>query len=494
MDCEVVVVGGGIGGLTVAALLAQRGVDVCLLERESKVGGCAANFEKLGYQFDQGYGLFSGWQPGEIHERVFAELPVDPPEIHRWEPAYVIRLPDGCEVPILGYAQNDLFASNLRQVFPECADEAVAFYQRLAPLGAAWRRAIQNTPDLLSASKLGRVVSLMREGLAGNELAKAAQQTTAELLDGVSDRFRRFIDLQLQTFTQSVTADVPFLAAAIALTAPREGMFGLSGGAAALADRLADSIKKAGGRLRPNSPVLRLHLDAAGAVTGVDLMTGEVVTASKAIVSNLTVWDTYGKLVGLNRTPSDIRKQLHTLRSWGTYQMYLSVSEGAASRTADHMLALPEWTAGEPYDPQAQLFFTVAHGERRAPTGKMAVTVHTFTDVDEWFTYHSDETELEANDQQMLERCWVRLHSAIPELGDDVEVIETATPRTYYELTRRKLGMVGGLPRSGEFWLGRPPFLTSVPNLFLVSDTAYPGGMEGLTRSAWLLANKIALK
>jgi phytoene dehydrogenase-like protein len=94
----------------------------------------------------------------------------------------------------------------------------------------------------------------------------------------------------------------------------------------------------------------------------------------------------------------------------------------------------------------------------------------------------------------MLEQCWNRLHSAIPELGDDVEVIETATPRTYYELTRRKLGMVGGLPASGEFWLEQPSFLTSVPNLFLVSDTAYAGGIEGLTRSAWLLANKIAPK
>ena len=54
MDCEVVVVGGGIGGLTVAALLAHRGMNVCLLERQPDVGGCAASFDKFGYAFEQG--------------------------------------------------------------------------------------------------------------------------------------------------------------------------------------------------------------------------------------------------------------------------------------------------------------------------------------------------------------------------------------------------------------------------------------------------------
>ncbi len=94
MNCEVVVVGGGIGGLTVAALLAQRGVDVCLFERGSVVGGCAASFEKFGYNFEQGYGLYAAWEPGEIHDRVFSELPVEPPEVRLLKPSYQVRLPD----------------------------------------------------------------------------------------------------------------------------------------------------------------------------------------------------------------------------------------------------------------------------------------------------------------------------------------------------------------------------------------------------------------
>ena len=93
----------------------------------------------------------------------------------------------------------------------------------------------------------------------------------------------------------------------------------------------------------------------------------------------------------------------------------------------------------------------------------------------------------------MLERCWQRLHAAMPELGSRIEVIDTATPRSFYDLTRRKLGMVGGvIPTAEDFWLNGPGYQTTVPNLYIVSDTLSIGGIEGLTRCAFVLANKLS--
>lgn len=493
MECEVVVVGGGIGGLTVAALLAQRGVNVCLLERESRVGGCAASFEKFGYSFEQGDGLYTSWEANEIHDRVFSELPVDAPEVRMLEPGYVVRLPDQSEIALTG--DTELFEESLRTTFPECAETAVSFYRGLAETNVALRRALQRMPDLLSASRWQRARALLSEGKTGAQVLASSQQTTLEHLAGASFRFRRFVDAQLQMLAQATSAEVSYLHASLVLSAPRAGTFAIRGGASALAQTLADSIIRSGGKIRLDAPVLRLAYDSGGSAVGVDLLSGERVTASRAIVSNLTVWDTYGKLVGLNRTPTDIRKQLKELRGWGAYLLYLALDEDtAASLVSDHLLALTDWQKDQDYDPEtSQLLFAAAPDwDPRAPAGKRAVTVHIFTDVDEWFTFHKDETELEENDQQMLERCWMRLHAAMPELGSSIEVIDTATPRMFYDLTRRKLGMVGGVTSSRtRFWLDTPSYVTAFPNLFIVSDTTYPGGISGLTQSALVLAHKL---
>ncbi len=491
MDCEVVVVGGGIGGLTVAALLAERGVDVCLLEREARVGGCVASFEKFGYGFEQGYGLYASWQQDEIHHRVFSELPVDPPETRLLEPSYIVRLPDQSEVVLTGNV--DRFEENLRTVFPECAGEAIAFYRKLTPIGTALRRAFQRTPDLPTASKSKQAYALLREGRVAAEILSSIQHTTADKLDGVSARFRSFVDVQLQALAQAASSEVAYLYAALALTAPAEGMFAIRGGAGALANTLVESIKRSGGKVRLDTPVLRLSYDSRGQALGLDLLTGETITASRAIISNLTIWDTYGKLIGLNHTPNEIRQQLKRLHGWGAYLLYLAMDQGAAERLdSDHILALTEWPDNEQYDPErSHLMFAAAPSwDTRAPQGKRAVTVHAFTAVADWFTFHTDETELEEKDQLMLERCWQRLHTAMPELGSSIEVIDTATPRTFYDLTRRRLGMVGGL-NPGSFSSPQPSHLTSLPNVFLISDTTSPGGLSGLTRSALVLANSL---
>ncbi|HEX6043597.1 MAG TPA: FAD-dependent oxidoreductase [Pyrinomonadaceae bacterium] len=344
MSYDVVVVGGGIGGLTVAALLSARGVKTCLLERTSQVGGCVARVEFGGYDFEPGKGLYTSFGPGEIYERVFSELPVELPET--------------------------------------------------------------------------------------------------------------------------------------SLLANSANVYSIKGGPASVAERLGESIRKSGGTLRLNSPVLRLAYDENGQrAVGVDLLSGETVIARKAIVSNLTIWDTYGKLIGLNRTPLEIKKLLKTMQGPGVYVVYASLEESALVRLPGEY-----FSAGE---------FTVAISPPGSgPSGKRAVTLITKADPADWFAFQSSEEEYEERDQAALESFWAGLHAALPQLGSDIEIIETANPRTYYDLTRRKLGMVLGVEENPNRPLGHA---TSLPNVFMVGDTITGAArMNLVVESALTLANALS--
>lgn len=449
MEYEVIVVGAGIGGLTTAALLAARGVNVCVFERQSHVGGCVANFEQLGYTFEPTGGLYSGWEAGGTWDDIFSALSVPPPSLTKVSPNYVVRLPDGREVAIS--PQQDALEAAISSAFPECVDTAL---------------------------------NLIRH-VKGNTVPTRP----SELLVGASREFRWFIDAQLQMFAQSTSDSCSPQRAAEALRLATGDLWSMDLGAQALADSLATSLKASGGTLRLDSPVLRFAYGTEGTPNGVDLLSGERVNASRAMISNLTAWDTYGKLIGPGRTPREVTSALKKMSAWGAFLMFLSIDETAAEKLpAPHALLVSAGDA-DPFDPEHQLLsLNLTNAPNSAPPTKRAMTVISFTQADEWFSFHEDHSWHEEKDQAALETAWARLHRALPQLGDSVEVIETSTPQTVYESTRRRLGMIGS-PSGND---GAAPLSRPFPNVFLVGDTVADGlGLAGTASTALKITRQV---
>ena len=74
---DVIVIGGGIAGLTAAALLAHDGIGVTLLESHHQLGGCAGTFRRGPYTFDVGATQVAGLEPGGSHARLFEHLNIN---------------------------------------------------------------------------------------------------------------------------------------------------------------------------------------------------------------------------------------------------------------------------------------------------------------------------------------------------------------------------------------------------------------------------------
>ncbi|PSP92110.1 phytoene desaturase [Halobacteriales archaeon QS_4_66_20] len=96
---QVVVVGGGFGGLSAACYLADAGSDVRLLEKNEQLGGRASRLEKEGFTFDMGP---SWYLMPDVFERFFDHFgkhPSDYYDLEPLDPHYRIFFKDGdsCE-------------------------------------------------------------------------------------------------------------------------------------------------------------------------------------------------------------------------------------------------------------------------------------------------------------------------------------------------------------------------------------------------------------
>ena len=73
MPHDAVFIGSGINSLAGAALLAQKGWNVCVLEREERLGGCVYTSDELtlpGYRHE----VLASWHPLFTGSAAYAEL------------------------------------------------------------------------------------------------------------------------------------------------------------------------------------------------------------------------------------------------------------------------------------------------------------------------------------------------------------------------------------------------------------------------------------
>lgn len=73
---DVIVIGGGIGGLVSAGLLAAKGFRVLVLEKEPKVGGYVTGFERDGFYFDATGAFVAACRPGGEFYEILRDLDI----------------------------------------------------------------------------------------------------------------------------------------------------------------------------------------------------------------------------------------------------------------------------------------------------------------------------------------------------------------------------------------------------------------------------------
>jgi C-3',4' desaturase CrtD len=478
---EVIVVGAGIAGLTAAALLAQNGARVQVIERHVLPGGCASFYLRAGYRFDVGATLVSGFGRRGVH-RLLAErlrLSIAATAV---EPAMDVYVGDE---RIRRFGDERWPAERLR-AFGAAAEPFWEEQERIADL--AWDFSTRFPALPVDSSGLAALLRALRPRHLA--LGGAFGRTVAHILPpGAGTNLRAFVDAQLLITAQSDAASTDLAYGATALDIAREGTFHLADGVSGIAVALARAIRRAGGEIAYGTPVTDFILERHR-VRGVRLADGEVLRAPHVIAA-IPLLNVAWMLGG---EASSLRARVAGLpQRWGAFMVYAGLPPGVVPPDCGlhHQLVLdPQLPLGE--GNSVFLSFSAAGETRRARCGGRALTLSTHTDVAGWERAFADGT-YPLRKAEYARRLRAALDAVVPGAWERAEVLDCATPHTFAACTGRARVLVGGFPQTpAHANLRAFSHRSGIAGLTLCGDSVFPGpSTVGASLSGVAAANAI---
>jgi phytoene dehydrogenase-like protein len=494
---DIIVIGSGIGGLCCGALLARYGFRVTLCESHTIPGGAAHGFQRQGFTFDSGPSLYSGMSyRGSTnplrHVLDALEETVDWVNYDTWG----VYLPEGDFDTTVGA---DQFCEVLRTLRGETAVQEWRQLQRvMAPLG---RGATALPPAALrwDWGALRTVAPYAWKLLRNGPAMARGSQPFSQVLDGtIGDRFiRNWLDLLCFLLsglpaTGTSTAEMAFMFAewyrpGVTLDYP-------VGGSAALVNALVRGLEKYGGHLRLGAHVEQILVEQ-GRATGVVLRSGETLRASRAVISNASIWDTLPLLPDDALPKAFIEQRQATPECDSFMHLHLGIDgTGLRPDLPCHAIVLKDWDLGVTA-PQNLVVMSIPTvlDPTLAPPGKQVV--HVYTPATEpyalWQGLDRHSTAYADLKAQRSACMWQALERVIPDIRQRVEVELVGTPLTHERFLRRHRGTYGpGIPVQDGLLPGPK---TPLEGLLCTGDCTFPGiGLPAVAASGLITANTLA--
>ncbi|MBQ3634222.1 MAG: NAD(P)/FAD-dependent oxidoreductase [Bacteroidales bacterium] len=265
---DVVVIGGGLGGLECGYILSKKGKKVLVLEQCGLIGGCIQSFRREGHLFDTGFHYVGGLDEGQMLHRLFKyfglmELPWVRLDRECFDQ---VTIGDSSYKFVNGYEN---FEEELCRAFPSQREGIAKYVKMLKEVGDNIQKSFEprTALDVLENSMFSRsAYGFLKESISDDRLI--------DVLSGTSIKMELNREkLPLYTFGQINSTFV-------------QSAYRLRGGGMQIAETLVASIERFGGKVVKNRKVTGFKA-VDGRVSSVIVNNGEEEYETDIVISDI---------------------------------------------------------------------------------------------------------------------------------------------------------------------------------------------------------------
>ncbi len=472
------IVGGGLGGMVSALLLAKAGAEITLLERKEELGGRLAYESNDRYRIDRGPTIVL---LPEMLRSILREAGVgeDEYELVRCDPMYRLHYPDG--FMLTKWTDKEAMAQELEKVAEADKDGFLRYMNDMEPLFREAKQAFLERPFLRKRHFFtSRNVKL---------LARLKVHLNVRQLAGRYYANRRVIDaFSLQTlYVGGKPSGSPSLYSFIPYAEHAFGIWYVKGGYASLAAVLERALRRAGVKVQTGvEGAVRQIVTEQGAVTGLVLENGTRYSCDTVIYNG-----DFPHLGAMLQGSASVVDKRDFKPSTGCVLVYVGVARSWEDdgRRSAHQFMMPDHLPGsleqieasrafpgegEPL-PAYYIFNPGALDETAAPPGETVLYVLIPAPIP--VEPHSDY-DWERQTGAMIDRVLADADARLfPGLVDSIVWKKVRTPQDGAKEGWYKGGSFGIAPTLTQSGAFRPQFSPyKIKGLYSVGASIHPGG------------------
>ena len=518
---DAIVIGSGIGGLTVAAILSRVGKRVLVLERHSKAGGCSQTHTANGFEFDTGI-----YYVGEMNEHNPSITKILLDQITdskiKWNPLSDNH--DTVHIANLSGKKSFDILSNpdrLTSYFPD-EEEAIKKYFKMVK-------------DVRSGVMMFGLVKLLPQWLVKllswtrliyfTRFFALSKKSLQEVLNKITNNeaLKTLLAYNFGSYS-TVPKDTSFVMHALLSDHFAHGGYYPEGGGSEIAFQIIPVIEKAGGRVLVNAPVTNILVDNdSKKVTGVTVKSkhSSVNIMAPLVISNAGMMNTSNILL----LPKKIQEKYHlgsdleqVQNGMGAMSIFvglrgsheeLKVKAGINTwvfTDQDVNNSVTRYMNGTPEDVEENgvpLFFISFPStndpswEERYPgkTTCVMITLVPFKWFKEWEEKKDKGVDYKNLKKVLGKKLWSQVLEIYPQLGDKVKHFDVVTPLTYQYFISSPKGEIFGCAHNKKRFspitaaVMRPD--TPIPGLFLTGQDVFTCGFSGAMLGGLLTSTAI---